>query len=65
MNNLRQAKTIAQANALLPYGHRIVCKGGLFVFQLDSYDMSPPESLSDAIARAADWIEVEQALESL
>jgi hypothetical protein len=54
-----------QANALLPYGHRIVCKGiGRFVFTLDTYSMSPPEGLSQAIARAADWIELEQALES-
>ena len=63
MDNLRQAKTMGQANALLPYGHRIVCKGiGRFVFTLDTYDMAPPEPLSDAIARAADWIELEQAL---
>lgn len=65
MDKLRQAKTMAQANDLLPYGHRIVCKGiGRFVFTLDTYDMAPPEPLRDAIARAADWVEVEQALES-
>ena len=64
MDNLRQARTMQQANALLPYGHRIVCKGiGRFVFTLDTYSMSPPEPLGDAIARAADWVEVEQALE--
>ena len=64
MDKLRQAKTVQQANALLPYGHRIVCKGiGRFVFTLDTYSMAPPESLSEAIARAADWIELEQAVE--
>jgi len=64
MDNLRHARTMQQANDLLPYGHRIVCKGiGRFVFTLDTYDMAPPEPLRDAIARAADWVEVEQAVE--
>jgi hypothetical protein len=65
MDQLRHARTMQQANALLPYGHRIVCKGiGRFVFTLDTYSMSPPEPLRDAIARAADWIELEQAVET-
>jgi hypothetical protein len=65
MEQLRHARSMQQANELLPYGHRIVCKGvGRFVFTLDTYDMAPPEPLGDAIARAADWVEVEQALES-
>jgi hypothetical protein len=66
MDQLRHARTMQQANDLLPYGHRIVCKGiGRFVFTLDTYSMSPPEGLSETpYARAADWVELEQALES-